>query len=922
MNDIDNKIYKRAFYSFIIVLLSVLIILNVLGITEFRSALTTAQTDHEKYEAKLFSNFVTSLIVKSDFAKIVDLTAEWGESRKNLLNINLKSDNGYVVAEYKSDLKQSNPSVITDIIKLESGQNYTLQLTYDQTSEIAKLNNITMKLIAVSTIIFVLLSIILWQIFVRIALRPMQQKAQEIESSRDKLIMSEKKAEAANIAKSSFLANMSHEIRTPLNAIVGFTHILQQDNILDEIERKNKLGKIASSAKHLLGVINDILDFSKIEAGKLTLENVEFSLEKVFNNVYSLIDHKAQEKRLEVIFDIDSEIPFSLMGDPLRLGQVLLNFSNNAVKFTDHGIIKLSAKIKSKSEKGIEILFKVTDSGIGITEEQQARLFSAFEQADESTTRKYGGTGLGLVISKYLISLMKGEVSLDSEINKGSVFSFTAFFDLCEKPSLHSQLENPIVNERVLVVDDLEEVIEVHTALLENMKLRVDSASNGKEAIQMVKRAIIENDPYSVVLMDYDMPDMNGLESTRRIRQLSGVNNLSNVLITGFSHAFQNQCGDKACFDAILTKPVTASLLHDTLVQITDKSIKVDNSQLDELPSWKDSDIDILLVEDNALNQEVMTDLLKTVGLKVRIADNGSIGIQMLKEHQPDLIFMDIQMPIMDGYEATKTIRLIDEYKDLIIVAMTANAFEEDKNACLAVGMNDHVAKPVHPKGLYETLLKWLPAPGKTKKNTSIESEEEIKAQLEYLEKITEIDLKQALFYLNGSYKNISKELTRFKNNHANDITQIKEKLEANDFLFASRIAHTLKGVGATLGTKNIQAIAANLENAIDTNSDEIETLIETLEQKHQVLIDQITQYIPSEDNHKNDKTYSKAEINDALDALIQCLKDHDFNSHEILSQHMPMLISQFEISSSPLEQLVENYEFDEALALLEKIKR
>lgn len=688
----------------------------------------------------------------------------------------------------------------------------------------------------------------------QVLLQEQQLHLQELVDERTvELVEATSQAEAANVAKSAFLANMSHEIRTPLNAIIGFTHILQHKIDADENERTDKLSKISDSAQHLLAVINDILDFSKIEAGKLNLEETEFEIEKVFNNVITLIGDKAEEKGLEIAFSLDTNIPPTLVGDPLRLGQILLNFVSNAVKFTSEGLITLKASLDTASGTDCKICFEVIDSGIGITEQQQEKLFNAFEQADDSTTRKFGGTGLGLAISKRLANLMSGDIGAKSRHGQGSNFWFTAHFktsgNLKSKPDINIFETN---DQRVLIVDDLEEVLEIHQSLLESMGLRVDVTLSGTDAVKMAGKAVDDKDPYTIILMDWSMPGMDGLETTKKIRDIPGLPVSAHILVTAFGHMFQNECQEPELFDAILTKPVSASQLHDALLDVISLTPKTIHNNLTVQPDWQQSGMSILIVEDNIMNQEVMNDLLSAVGFNVRVAGNGAIAINKIEENMPDLVLMDIQMPVMDGLVATKKIRELDRYKNLPIIAMTANAFSEDKQICIEAGMNDHLSKPIEPEKLYKTLNLWLPEnskPTEVTKTTHNQYTEEFYKNFtkENLLDISGLNVEVALGYLMGSYDILVRELTRFTTQHFDDISILRECLSENNHKEAFRLAHSLKGMAATLGLTEIQSASSQLEQALHEKQINIEPLISLVEVKLLVVINSLNKHLPLE---------------------------------------------------------------------------
>jgi CheY-like chemotaxis protein len=506
---------------------------------------------------------------------------------------------------------------------------------------------------------------------------------------------------------------MSHEIRTPMNAVLGLSHLALKTD--PSPRQRDYLVKIRSSGQHLLGIINEILDFSKIEAGKLSVENIEFDLDKVLENVSNLISEKASDKGLELIFDVDpSVVSTRLRGDPLRLGQILINFCNNAVKFTEAGEVAIKARVLEDGGDSHLLEFSVSDSGIGMTEAQIGRLFQAFEQADTSTTRKYGGTGLGLAISKRLAELMGGDVGVTSELGKGSTFWFTARLGKGAAAPRQSLLRSDLQGRRVLIIDDNSSARAVLSNMLTNIAFVADEAGSGEEGIEMVRRAAKASEPYEIIFVDWQMPSLDGIEASKRILSLSELRTLPHiVIVTAYGREDVLKQAEKNGLENVLLKPVTSSTLFDTIVSILHAQ-QEPTRDVETVPS---PEIDrtrgtrVLLVEDNDINQEVAMGLLEDAAIKVDLAENGEVAVRMVRETDYDAVLMDMQMPVMDGIEATRVIRSDPRFQHLPIIAMTANAMAADRERCLKAGMNDHIGKPIDPDELFSVLLRWAGRP-------------------------------------------------------------------------------------------------------------------------------------------------------------------------------------------------------------------
>ncbi|NMP14946.1 response regulator [Thalassotalea sp. Y01] len=768
--------------------------------------------------------------------------------------------------------------------------------------------------------------------YVIVSLRDVTQENQ----AKKALLEAKVLADEASRAKSDFLANMSHEIRTPMNAIIGMSHLALEHEL--DSKPKNYIKKVHRAAESLLGIINDILDFSKIEAGKLELERIDFTIDDVMDDVANIIGFQAHDKGIELLFNISPDVPVYLSGDPLRLNQILINLANNAIKFTEVGQIVISIKLVPHHTDKVRLRFAVQDSGIGMSQQQMDKLFQSFSQADSSTTRKYGGTGLGLTICQKLIHLMQGEIWIESEVGKGSVFFFDVVLDLPQgklEPKFSEQQRHLLTGKKVLIVDDNTIAAEVLSNIMSSFGCDIQVAYSGLQAIDLVSNGQTD---FDFAMIDWQMPGLDGLDTVAKLQTLLSDQTKHFVLISAYGKdQIKNraQLDQQLHIDSFLSKPVTASSIFDEMMRLMGQSYiattrKLGKDEVLQQDYRKLNNAKVLLVEDNELNQELAIGLLQQAKIRYDVADNGQQAVEMAALNRYDGILMDLQMPVMDGYTAAGIIR--QEQPDMPIIAMTANAMASDKEKVLSAGMNAHIAKPINVNDMFSTMAKWISSQGPfaVEPITDVGESQSTDGDDIALQQqdLSYVNIDKGLATCAGDKNLYLRLLRKFVASQSDFYIHFSEAWGEHKLNKATRLAHTLKGTAGNIGANLLQAEADKLETALNGNAgnEVISTQLQQVTSKLQDVLSELGQLLNSskvKDNINDDRDETAIDMSQygqQLNYLLSLIEDFETDATDVAEDlQQQFTASRYEFAFKRILTSIENYDFDNAHALLKQ---
>ncbi|MBC2717250.1 MAG: response regulator [Desulfobacteraceae bacterium] len=764
-----------------------------------------------------------------------------------------------------------------------------------------------------------------------------EERTSELRETNTELRKAIQAADEAANAKSEFLANMSHEIRTPMNGVINAAELALSEEIPLKVEHYLKI--IYSSGNALLGVINDILDFSKIDSGDLVLDNQNFRLDTILQNAITIFSSVTAEKDIELLLDISANTPMDIIGDPLKYQQILTNLLSNAVKFTGKdGMILIEISSENIRPDAIRLTCSVQDTGIGMRKDQRDLLFQAFTQGDTSTTRKFGGTGLGLCISQQIAELMHGQIFMESEFGKGSKFTFTTVMELPpnQTPSPLLLPEN-LKGLNILIVDDCAENRKILSSLIETFGFYADFVASGMSAINLLKEYQQQDTIIDLAIIDMKMPGMDGLETAMEIRGDLYLK-FPIILMTSALTDFTLPGADNSVIDGFIAKPVTASSLLNSIMDVFGgKSIRKSMPESDAVARHREykkllSGLKILVAEDNRVNQEIAVEILKSVGITAQIASDGAEAVRAVSKETFDAVLMDIQMPNMDGYEATRKIRKKKDLQALPIIAMTASTVIQDEKRCIEAGMNGFVPKPVRPEKLFRTLLKHV-HPELELKLSEMDSKENA---LFIIEKpvasgsnfkdntLPELNIRQAARNLNLEIEVYKKILSRFFNNNIHTLDRLRTAASQHQWKHLQSLAHSLKGSSGNIGADRVKEVTGKIEQFCSELESEpidktkINLLLNDFEKHFAQLLSSIKTVINVQNKIHEDESPSEKDLSQArpvLTKLIDALKAADPIAINECLDRVKQHKTGFSLQS--IEYKINEYEYDDAIEAL-----
>ncbi len=753
-----------------------------------------------------------------------------------------------------------------------------------------------------------------------------------LREARDLADRAREKAERATRAKSEFLANMSHEIRTPLNTVLGMTYLAKRTELT--AKQTGYLDNIQSSTQHLLGVIDDILDFSKIEAGQLAIETIPFDLDDILDNLSDLLTHRAEEKDLEILFSVAPDVPRALIGDPLRLGQILINLASNAVKFTAAGEVVVKVRYAGMADDRGRFDFSVRDTGIGMSQDQITNLFQSFHQADTSITRRYGGTGLGLVITRRLVEAMGGTISVASALGRGSEFSFSVPLGLRprEKEKVLAPPED-LHGLKVLIVDDNQTSREIVSEILGSLSFTHEAVASGPDALHALVTAAADDRPFDLVLMDWNMPGMDGIEASRRIAEHPALSNRPIVvMVSAYSLDEARRQAELTKIRAFLNKPISPSILFDTIMAVFGKGLPRTHRRHADLRPTEETARQIagarvLIVEDQEINREMVREILVHHGVSVEVAVNGRDAVALVEADPArfDAVLMDLQMPVMDGFEATRQLRARRGPDDLPIMAMTAHAIASERTRCLDTGMNAHIAKPVNVHDLLTTLADCLGRSGRPAVPTPAAPAGPA-TDPAFPDRVPGLDLATGLARVVGNRRLFARLLRSFSDKHGGTVEEVSRALAAGDRAAAIHAAHALAGVACTISADTLADRARRLEAVLRADDDGVDRAVAGLARAHdQVLAGLATLELtePEEDGAAPaaPTAVDRAAVADTIGRLRTALVANDLSAAALVGELRGRLAGS--PTTGPLSDLkasVDALDFDAAMRHLDTV--